>query len=134
VRLVLTREQMYGLGYRPATIERVALGAKTGGTLDAIKHEAIAMTSQYEKFSRNDTGWSEMLYKSANAKYVHKLVPSICQRRPICGLQARPPVSLRSNAQWTSLLSRSRLIRWNYACGAIQIATSRRMFPTPANS
>jgi len=75
VRLVLTREQMYGLGYRPGTIERVALGANSGGTLDAIKHEAIGMTSQYEKFSRNDTGWSEMLYKSANAKYVHKLVP-----------------------------------------------------------
>jgi xanthine dehydrogenase YagR molybdenum-binding subunit len=75
VRLVLTREQMYGLGYRPATIERVALGANTGGTLDAIKHEAIAKTSRYEKFSRNDTGWSEMLYKSASAKYVHKLVP-----------------------------------------------------------
>ena len=29
VRLVLTREQMYSLGYRPATIERVALGAST---------------------------------------------------------------------------------------------------------
>ena len=69
VRVVLTREQMYGLGYRPATIERVALGANNGGTLDAIKHEAIAMTSQYEEFSRNDTAWSEMLYKSANVKY-----------------------------------------------------------------
>ena len=55
VRLVLTRQQMYGLGYRPATIERVALGAKADGTLDAITHEAIAMTSQYEEFSRNDT-------------------------------------------------------------------------------
>jgi len=73
VRLVLTRAQMYGLGYRPATIERVALGAKAGGTLDAITQEAIAMTSQYEEFSRNDTAWSEMLYKSANVKYVHKL-------------------------------------------------------------
>jgi xanthine dehydrogenase YagR molybdenum-binding subunit len=64
---------MYGLGYRPATIERVALGAKPDGTLDAITHEAIAMTSQYEEFSRNDTSWSGMLYKSANAKYEHKL-------------------------------------------------------------
>ena len=73
VRLVLTREQMYGLGYRPATIERVALGAKADGTLDAITHEATAMTSQYEEFSRNDTGWSAQLYKSANAKYEHKL-------------------------------------------------------------
>ncbi len=30
VRLVLTRQQMYGLGYRPATIERLALGADGG--------------------------------------------------------------------------------------------------------
>jgi xanthine dehydrogenase YagR molybdenum-binding subunit len=73
VRVVLTREQMYGLGYRPATIERVALGANAGGTLDAITHEAIAITSQYEEFARNDTAWSEMLYKSADVKYVHKL-------------------------------------------------------------
>jgi xanthine dehydrogenase YagR molybdenum-binding subunit len=73
VRLVLTREQMYGLCYRPATIERVALGARTDGTLDAVTHEAIAMTSRYEEFSRNDTGWSAQLYKSANAKYEHKL-------------------------------------------------------------
>ena len=85
VRLVLTREQMYGLGYRPATIERLALGAKADGTLDAITHEAIAMTSQYEEFSRNDTGWSALLYKSANAKYVHKLarldLPTPCDMR-----------------------------------------------------
>ncbi|HZO46157.1 MAG TPA: xanthine dehydrogenase family protein molybdopterin-binding subunit [Xanthobacteraceae bacterium] len=73
VRVMLTRDQMYGLGYRPATIERVALGAKKAGTLDAITHEAIAVTSQYEEFSRNDTAWSEQLYKSANVKYVHKL-------------------------------------------------------------
>jgi xanthine dehydrogenase YagR molybdenum-binding subunit len=73
VRLVLAREQMYGLGYRPATIERVALGARADGSLDAITHEAIAMTSQYEEFSRNDTSWSALLYKSANARYEHKL-------------------------------------------------------------
>ena len=73
VRLVLTRQQMYGLGYRPATIERLALGAKVDGTLDAITHEAIAVTSQFEDFSRNDTGWSALLYKSANAKNVHRL-------------------------------------------------------------
>jgi xanthine dehydrogenase YagR molybdenum-binding subunit len=76
---------MYSLGYRPATIERVALGASTDGTLQAITHEAIAMTSQYEDFSRNDTSWSALLYKSANAKYEHKLarldVPTPCDMR-----------------------------------------------------
>jgi xanthine dehydrogenase YagR molybdenum-binding subunit len=73
VRLVLTRQQMYTLGYRPESIERVALGAKADGTLDAITHDVIAMTSQYEDFARNDTGWSGALYKCANTRYSHKL-------------------------------------------------------------
>ena len=85
VRLVLTRGQMYGLGHRPATIERLALGAKADGTLDSISHEAIAVNSQFEEFSRNDTGWAALLYKSANAKYVHRLarldVPTSCDMR-----------------------------------------------------
>src|SRR5467141_2480728 len=73
VRLVLTRQQMYGLGYRPAMIQRIGLGAKAAGTLDAITHEAITVTSQYEDFHRQETGWSGLLYKCANAKYAHKL-------------------------------------------------------------
>jgi xanthine dehydrogenase YagR molybdenum-binding subunit len=73
VRLVLTRAQMYGVGYRPATIERLALGAKANGELNAITHEAIAVTSQYEEFSRNDTAWSGTLYKTPHARYTHKL-------------------------------------------------------------
>jgi len=70
---MLTRSQMYGLSYRPETIERIVLGANSGGTLDAITYEAIAMTSQYEDFSRTDGGWAEQLYASANARYAHKL-------------------------------------------------------------
>jgi xanthine dehydrogenase YagR molybdenum-binding subunit len=85
VRLVLTRRQMYGLGHRPASIEQLALGANCGGTLDAVTHEAIAETSQYEDFYRNDTTWSGLLYTCANTKYVHKLVrldrPSPCDMR-----------------------------------------------------
>jgi len=73
VRLVLTRQQMYVLGYRPAMIQQIELGANTGGTLDAITHEAITVTSQYEDFHRQETGWSGLLYKSANAKHTHKL-------------------------------------------------------------
>jgi len=73
VRVVLTRPQMYGLGYRPAMIQRIELGARADGTLDAITHDAITVTSQYEDFFRQETGWSGLLYKSANAKYEHKL-------------------------------------------------------------
>jgi xanthine dehydrogenase YagR molybdenum-binding subunit len=73
VRLVLTRQQMYGLGYRPVMIQQIGLGAKAGGMLDAITHEAITVTSQYEDFHRQETGWSGLLYKRAHAKHTHKL-------------------------------------------------------------
>jgi xanthine dehydrogenase YagR molybdenum-binding subunit len=85
VRLVLTRQQMYVLGYRPATIQRIELGAKAGGTLDAITHEAITVTSKYEDFHRQETAWSGLLYNCANAKYAHKLarldLPTSCDMR-----------------------------------------------------
>ena len=73
VRLVLTRQQMYVLGYRPAMIQQIELGARTDGTLDAITHDAVTVTSRYEDFHRQETGWSGLLYKSANAKHIHKL-------------------------------------------------------------
>ncbi len=63
VRLVLSRQQMYGLGYRPAMIQQIELGANSGGMLDAITHEAITVTSQYESYYRQETGWSGLLYK-----------------------------------------------------------------------
>ncbi len=73
VRLVLTRQQMYVLGYRPAMIQQIELGANAGGTLDAITHEATTVTSQYEDFHQQETGWSGLLYKCATAKHTHKL-------------------------------------------------------------
>jgi xanthine dehydrogenase YagR molybdenum-binding subunit len=85
VRLVLTRRQMYTLGYRPAMIQRIELGANSGGTLDAITHDAVTVTSQYEDFYRQETGWSGLLYKCDNARYVHKLarldLPTSCDMR-----------------------------------------------------
>ena len=75
VRLVLSRPQMYSLGYRPGSIERVALGAKADGTLDAMMHDAIAMTSRFETFARKDTIWSAALYQCPNTTFTHKLAP-----------------------------------------------------------
>ncbi len=76
---------MYALGYRPAMIQRIALGANSGGTLDVITHDAVTVTSQYEDFHRQETGWSGLLYKSANAKYAHRLakldLPTSCDMR-----------------------------------------------------
>lgn len=155
VRVVLTRQQMYGLGYRPMTIEQVALGARPDGTLDAISHEAIAVTSRYEDFSRNDTGWAEQLYKSPNAYYSHKLVdldvatPSD-MRAPgaatgVCALECAmdelavalelDPVELRLKCysdrdQTEDLPYTSKQLRECYARGAEAFGWSRRS-PAP---
>jgi xanthine dehydrogenase YagR molybdenum-binding subunit len=85
VRLVLTRQQMYEVGYRPAMTQRIQLGAKPDGTLNAIIHDATTITSQYEEFYRNETTWSGLLYKSETASYAHKLarldLPTSCDMR-----------------------------------------------------
>ncbi|WP_438277095.1 xanthine dehydrogenase family protein molybdopterin-binding subunit [Nitrobacter sp.] len=85
VRLVLTRQQMYAIGYRPAMIQRIQLGAKADGSLNAISHDAVTSTSQYEDFHRNETTWSGLLYKSETARYDHKLarldLPTGCDMR-----------------------------------------------------
>ncbi len=73
MRLVLTRQQMYALGYRPAMIQQIELGASAGGTLEAITHEAVTVTSQHEHFHRQETGWSGLLYKCDNARHNHRL-------------------------------------------------------------
>jgi xanthine dehydrogenase YagR molybdenum-binding subunit len=85
VRVVLTRPQMYALGYRPAMTQRIAIGANADGTLEAITHDAVTVTSQFEDFYRQETGWSGLLYKCANAKYTHRLahldLPTSCDMR-----------------------------------------------------
>jgi xanthine dehydrogenase YagR molybdenum-binding subunit len=85
VRVALTRPQMYALGYRPAMIQRIAIGASKRGSLDAITHDAITGTSQNEDYFRQETGWSGLLYTCANAKYAHKLakldLPTPCDMR-----------------------------------------------------
>ncbi|WP_018315885.1 xanthine dehydrogenase family protein molybdopterin-binding subunit [Bradyrhizobium sp. WSM2793] len=151
VRVVLTRQQMYGLGYRPMTIERVALGAKSDGTLDAVTHEAIAVTSRYEDFSRNDTGWAQQLYKSPNSRLSHKLVhldvPTPCDMRApgaatgVCALECAmdelavalklDPIELRLKCysdrdQSEDLPFTSKQLRECYARGAEAFGWARR--------
>ena len=75
VKVVLTRRQMYGVtGYRPHTVQRVALGAKPDGTLVAIRHEGVAETSTYEQYTENLLGPTTMLYACPNVatRYRHR--------------------------------------------------------------
>ena len=75
VRVALTRQQMFSLGHRPMTRQRVALGASADGTLQAVIHEATAETSRYEDYSEEVVNWSGLLYRCDNARFDHKVVP-----------------------------------------------------------
>src|SRR4029079_12836003 len=74
VRVALTRQQMFTFGHRPATWQRVAVGASADGTLEAVIHEAVAETSRWEDYSETVVPWSGLFYRCDNVKLDHKVV------------------------------------------------------------
>lgn len=73
VRVVLTRPQMFGFGYRPQYRQRVVLGARGDGTLTALAHEAVGVTSRFERYCENVVNWSGVLYASPNLRLEHRV-------------------------------------------------------------
>ena len=73
VRVALTRQQMFTLGYRPQTIQTLTLGAEKDGGLVAFKHDAIANTSRFEDYQEPTVPWSGALYHCDNAAVSAKL-------------------------------------------------------------
>jgi xanthine dehydrogenase YagR molybdenum-binding subunit len=67
VKVALTRQQMFTLGYRPQTIQTLSLGADEDGSLVAFKHDAIANTSRFEDYQEPTVPWSGALYHCDNA-------------------------------------------------------------------
>jgi xanthine dehydrogenase YagR molybdenum-binding subunit len=67
VKVVYTRTQMYtGHGYRPYTIQKVALGAERSGKLSAMIHEVVHNTSTFEEFSDATTRFTRQVYACPN--------------------------------------------------------------------
>ncbi len=67
VKIVYTRTQMYtGHGYRPHTIQKIALGAEASGKLTAMIHTAVHNTSNFEEFNDNTTGFTRQVYACPN--------------------------------------------------------------------
>ena len=67
VKVVYTRTQMYsGHGYRPYTIQKVALGAERSGKLIAMTHEVVHNTSSFEDFSDDTTRFTRSVYACPN--------------------------------------------------------------------
>ncbi len=67
VKVVYTRAQMFtGHGYRPFTVQKVALGADRSGKLSAMIHEAFHNTSSFDDFSDATTAFTRQVYACPN--------------------------------------------------------------------
>jgi xanthine dehydrogenase YagR molybdenum-binding subunit len=74
VKLVLSRREMfYGTGFRPHTIQHLALGAGQDGRLTAIQLDAWHETSSYEEYSEALVDASRFLYSCPNVSTRYRL-------------------------------------------------------------
>ncbi|SKB51227.1 molybdopterin-dependent oxidoreductase [Dyadobacter psychrophilus] len=75
VKLILGRDLMFtSVGYRPYTIQKVAIGADENGLLSAISHEGIGQTSAYEEHLERTILASRAMYACPNMSTKYKLL------------------------------------------------------------
>jgi xanthine dehydrogenase YagR molybdenum-binding subunit len=75
VRLAMTRPQMFtSNGHREEQEQRITLGARLDGTLTAIRHEKLSITSPFDDWAEPATGVSSQLYACENYTGLHRLV------------------------------------------------------------
>jgi xanthine dehydrogenase YagR molybdenum-binding subunit len=75
VKLVVARPQMFGpVGFRPRTVQRVALAADADGHLVSSIHEITAQTSTFDVWTAAPGALTRMLYAVPNQRVTHRLV------------------------------------------------------------
>ncbi len=77
VKLVLSRAQMYtSNGYRPMTVQKIAIGVAQDGTLLSVRHDGISQMSMPKlgEFVEPVALATEMLYACPNLAVTHRLV------------------------------------------------------------
>lgn len=76
VKLVLTRKQLYSVvGFRPASSQRLAVGADRAGTITSIIHEVSIETSRYDQYLEGNAPYARFMYNSPNMRSTARLVP-----------------------------------------------------------
>jgi xanthine dehydrogenase YagR molybdenum-binding subunit len=94
VKLVLTRAQQYTVpGYRPHTVQKVALGATEDGKLTAIRHEATAQTSTFEEYTESTLNPTRFLYAC----------PNVATRYYLAAMNVNTPASMRAPGEATGV-------------------------------
>ena len=77
VKLVLSRAQMYtSNGYRPMTVQKLAIGVTMDGVLQSIRHDGFSQMSQPQlgEFVEPVALATEMMYACPNLAISHRLV------------------------------------------------------------
>jgi xanthine dehydrogenase YagR molybdenum-binding subunit len=76
VKVMNERSQEFNMvGYRPRSVQRVALGAQADGTLVGVSHEVLGATSRYEEFTERTLHPTKSGYRCPNAALSYHLVP-----------------------------------------------------------
>jgi xanthine dehydrogenase YagR molybdenum-binding subunit len=76
VKLVLTRKQAYtGIGYRPTSRQRLAIGAQRSGRIEVIVHEGATETARYGHYEDGLTASPKFLYTSPHMRSTYRVVP-----------------------------------------------------------
>src|SRR3954468_4192035 len=76
VKVMLSRREMYyGVGFRPHTVQRVAVGASRDGRLAAVVHDGYQETSRYEEYSEALVNASRFLHSCQNVYTRQRLAP-----------------------------------------------------------
>src|SRR5437867_10112430 len=96
VKVMLSRREMYyGVGYRPHTVQRLALGASRDGRLSAIVHDGSQETSPHEEFS-------EALLSPTG--FLHSC-PHVYTRRRIARLNVHTPGHMRAPGEVSGIFA-----------------------------
>jgi xanthine dehydrogenase YagR molybdenum-binding subunit len=74
VKVSLTRQQMFSIGHRPKTVQRLAFSADREGYLQSMEHVCYSETSQFENYTEIVVNWSGLAYQCKNSEQKYELV------------------------------------------------------------
>ncbi len=120
VKLVLTRDQMYGpVGHRAATRQTLRLGASEDGGLVALAHHTRTYSSRFDDFFEPASEVSQTLYASPAIRTSHDAVR----------IDAGTPLFMRAPGEATgSIALESAIDEMAFACGMDPLAFRLRNY------
>src|SRR3954452_3049448 len=74
VKLVLGRQQMFTqVGHRPATMQRMRIGAGSDGKLQSISHDVVSGTSRFDDYVESAGATARVAYSCPNVATRHRI-------------------------------------------------------------